>query len=116
VIVSNQAAISLKANSKTMKADMKGLSNLKTKVVAVLTQLDLPISIYAATERDKYRKPRTGMWSELLGDLDLDAISTVDHENSIFIGDAAGRIDRKRGGVVIKKDHSCGDRYALNRD
>jgi bifunctional polynucleotide phosphatase/kinase len=91
---------------------MKGVSNLKTKAVAVLSQLDLPISIYAATERDKFRKPRTGMWAKLLEDCDLEEAGAVDLENSIFVGDAAGRIERIKGGIKVKKDHSCVDRYA----
>jgi bifunctional polynucleotide phosphatase/kinase len=109
--VSNQAAISLAQNSKSLKNDMKSLSNFKTKTATVLGQLDLPISIYAATERDKFRKPRTAMWSELLEDNNLLAADAVDLENCIFVGDAAGRIDRAKGGVKMKKDHSCGDRY-----
>jgi bifunctional polynucleotide phosphatase/kinase len=112
--VSNQAAISLKNNPKSLKSDMKGVSNLKTKAVAVFSQLDLPISIYAATERDKFRKPRTGMWAVLIEDFDLEIPDAVDLENSIFVGDAAGRIERVKGGVKVKKDHSCGDRYVLS--
>jgi bifunctional polynucleotide phosphatase/kinase len=97
----------LKPDPKTVKSDQKRLADFKMKVSAVLRQLDLPISVYAATARDQYRKPRSGMWGELLDDFDLDGASSVDLENSFFVGDAGGR-EAVAGGV---KDHSCVDRY-----
>jgi bifunctional polynucleotide phosphatase/kinase len=112
VILSNQAGISLKLNSKFAKSDMKSLSNFKVKASKVLTSLDLPISLYAATEKDLYRKPRAGMWRELLDNYRLDT-GAVDLENCVFVGDAAGRAERKKGGVLLKKDHSCSDRYVV---
>ncbi|KAF2018169.1 PNK3P-domain-containing protein [Aaosphaeria arxii CBS 175.79] len=111
-VVSNQGGISLKPNPKTVKSDQKRLADFKGKVSAVFTQLDLSISVYAATARDGYRKPRTGMWQELLEDYDLEAADAVDLENSFFVGDAGGR-EAVTGGVP--KDHSCGDRdFAAN--
>ena len=109
-IVSNQGGISLKPDPKTVKSDQKRLADFKTKVTAVFNQLDLPISIYAATTRDQYRKPRTGIWHELLEDYDLESADTIDLENSVFVGDAGGR-EAVAGGVV--KDHSCVDRFVL---
>jgi bifunctional polynucleotide phosphatase/kinase len=109
-IVSNQGGISLKPDPKTVKSDQKRLADFKAKVSAVLNQLDIPISIYAATARDQYRKPRTGMWHEILEDYDLDEQSSVDLENSLFVGDAGGR-DAVAGGV---KDHSCVDRLVMH--
>jgi bifunctional polynucleotide phosphatase/kinase len=105
-IVSNQGGISLKPDPKTIKSDQKRLADFKGKVSAVLNQLDMPISVYAATARDQYRKPRTGMWDEILDDYDLDGANSVDLENSFFVGDAGGR-EALKGGV---KDHSCVDR------
>ncbi|KAF1849978.1 PNK3P-domain-containing protein [Cucurbitaria berberidis CBS 394.84] len=111
-IVSNQGGISLKPDPKTVKSDQKRLADFKGKVSAVLNQLDLPIYVYAATARDQYRKPRTGMWQELVEDYDLDSASSVDLENSLFVGDAGGR-DAGAGGAG--KDHSCVDRdFAAN--
>lgn len=75
---------------------------------AVFSQLDLPISIYAATEKDLYRKPRIGMWKELLGDYDLSP-GNIDLENSFFVGDAGGRI----ASVGLAKDFSSSDRYFM---
>jgi bifunctional polynucleotide phosphatase/kinase len=108
-IVSNQGGISLKPDPKTIKSDQKRLADFKAKVSAVLNQLDIPISVYAATARDQYRKPRTGMWHEILDDYDLDGADAVDLENSLFVGDAGGR-EALAGGV---KDHSCVDRLAI---
>jgi bifunctional polynucleotide phosphatase/kinase len=110
-IVSNQGGISLKSDPKTVKSDQKRLADFKQKVSAVLTQLDIPISVFAATSRDQYRKPRTGMWDELLDEYDLDDASSVDLDNSFFVGDAGGR-EAISGGV---KDHSSVDRYVASR-
>lgn len=109
-IISNQGGISLKPDPKTVKSDQKRLSDFKIKVTAVLSQLDLPISIYAATSRDQYRKPRTGMWEELLEDHDLEKPGAVDLDGSVFVGDAGGR-EAVPGGVL--KDHACSDRSVL---
>ena len=78
----------------------------KAKVTSVFGQIDFPITIYAATSRDNFRKPRTGMWLELLEEYDLDDIGGPDLKNSIFIGDAAGRPARDS----VKQDHSSSDR------
>lgn len=105
-MLSNQAGISLKPDPKKIKSDQKRLADFKGKVAAVLKQLDLPISVYAATGYDWYRKPRVGMWEELLDDYDLEGAGAVDLENSFFVGDAGGR-EAVQGG---SKDFSCGDR------
>ncbi|OJD33593.1 polynucleotide kinase 3 phosphatase [Diplodia corticola] len=110
-IVSNQSGISLKSNgSKAPKADLKRLSDFKAKATTILAQLDLSISIYAATAKDEFRKPRPGMWRQLLHDNGLEsAPGAVDLEQSLFVGDAAGR----SGGTT--KDFSCSDRnFAAN--
>lgn len=106
-ILSNQSGISLKSNSaKTPKSDQKRLSDFKTKATAIMTQLDLPISIYAATAKDEFRKPRAGMWRQLLEDHGLaSAPGAVDLAKSLFVGDAAGR----SGSTT--KDFSCSDRF-----
>lgn len=105
-IISNQGGISLKSDSKGTKSDSKRLSDFKTKVGYVLGQLDFQITIYAATGKDKYRKPRTGMWTELLDEYDLDVEDGLDLQSSFFVGDAGGRLARDK----IKADHSSSDR------
>lgn len=62
--------------------------------------------LLAATARDLYRKPRTGMWKELLEDLDLDEGVGPALESCFFVGDAAGR----PAATNAKADHACSDR------
>ncbi|KIW05210.1 polynucleotide kinase 3'-phosphatase [Verruconis gallopava] len=104
-IVSNQGAIGLRSDSKTAKMDKKRLDQFKQRAVSVFNQLDIPISLYAATEKDIYRKPRVGMWQVLLEDHGLTP-DGIDLCGSVFVGDAAGRL--KEGSK--KEDFSCSDR------
>ncbi|KAK6524295.1 hypothetical protein TWF694_005948 [Orbilia ellipsospora] len=85
VIFTNQNG--LKASGSKAEAKNK---EFKKKINSITMALNLPISLYAATESDQYRKPRTGMFERYLQDLGEDA-SSVDLERSIFVGDAAGR-------------------------
>ncbi|KAG9230469.1 polynucleotide kinase 3 phosphatase [Amylocarpus encephaloides] len=102
VVISNQGGLSLNADSKAPKSKVP---TFKAKVSAVFNQLDMPISIYAATGKDIYRKPRSGMWSELLDDYDIHS-DDLDLEHSVFVGDAGGR----HAGAGKPKDFSCSDR------
>ena len=106
IILSNQGNISLKDDPKKLQKDTASLTNLKSQVASVLRQLDLPLSIYAATSQDRYRKPRVSMWEEMLEDYDLQAEGAVDVSKSFYVGDAAGRekTDKRR------KDHATSDR------
>ncbi|KAH7305986.1 polynucleotide kinase 3 phosphatase-domain-containing protein [Stachybotrys elegans] len=115
-ILSNQAGLTLHVDpkSKAPKASsQKRLGEFKQKCNAILSSLDLPVSIYAATERDIYRKPKTGMWKELCEDYDIPE-DEVDLKNSFFVGDAGGRIARVAstgsGVAAAAKDFSCSDR------
>lgn len=105
MVVSNQAGIALKPGTNVPKGHLSKVESFKTKVSAVFNQLDIPISIYAATEKDNYRKPRTGIWTELLDDYDIGS-ADLDLEKSVFIGDAAGR----QASQGQPKDFSCSDR------
>lgn len=109
VVLSNQAGISLKPDTKAPKASVSRFVAFKTKALAVFGQLDIPISIYAATDKDVYRKPRTGMWTELLEDYGIRP-DDLDIDNSIFVGDAGGR-EAFNG---QPKDFSCSDRCVFN--
>ncbi|GIJ89811.1 hypothetical protein Asppvi_008757 [Aspergillus pseudoviridinutans] len=104
VIMSNQKRISLQKDLKGGRADSKSLTNFKERVTGVMRQIDIPISVYAATADDENRKPRTGMWREFVEDYDLDVFG-VDLSASVYVGDAAGR----------PRDHSNVDRgFAMN--
>jgi bifunctional polynucleotide phosphatase/kinase len=105
-IFSNQGNISLKTDPKTLKKDRLSLANLKEQMSTILRQLDLPISMYGATDQDRYRKPRIGMWEELLEDYDLQADGAVDLDKSFYVGDAAGRAKTDKR----KKDFASTDR------
>lgn len=72
----------------------------------MFSHFEFPVILLAATARDRYRKPRTGMWKALLEDLDLDESDGPDLESSFFVGDAGGRAAR----INAKADHSCSDR------
>jgi bifunctional polynucleotide phosphatase/kinase len=101
IVISNQKTVSLKKEMKGGRSESKSLTNFKERATAVMQQLDIPISVYAATLDDGYRKPRIGMWREFLDDYDFD-VAGVDLSNSVFVGDAAGR----------PNDHSQVDRLA----
>ncbi|KAI2632592.1 PNK3P-domain-containing protein [Hypomontagnella submonticulosa] len=116
VILSNQGGLTLHPdpNSKAPKAGAKTkVANFKQKCGAVLAQLDLPTTVYAATGRDIFRKPRTGMWDELCRDYGLRG-HDIDLEGSIFVGDAGGRTaqlkNAETGAAAVAKDFSCSDR------
>lgn len=107
IILSNQAGLTLHfdTNHKGPKATaQKRVSDFKQKCNAVLSNLDLPTSVYAATERDVFRKPNTGMWKELCEDYDIPGV--VDLDNSFFVGDAGGRL----ASAESARDFSCSDR------
>lgn len=112
VIFSNQGGMKLHfpVNYKGPTASKKKrLGEFKPKGDVVLSLLDLPITIYAATEPDIFRKPRTGMWTEFCKDYDLSP-EEIDLEASFFVGDAAGRPPYVENGKTIPKDFSCSDR------
>ena len=111
MILSNQAGIASRNDPKQAKMDQKRLEEFKCKVNTVLSQLELPISLYAATALDKYRKPRTGMWEQFVKDrgFDEEGGNAIDLEQSVFVGDAGGCPGAARG--PGRKDHSCVDRF-----
>lgn len=95
--------------AKTPKSAKNRVPAFKQKCNAVLDQLNIPITLYAATGKDIYRKPRPGMFSEMKDDYDL-TDSDIDRENSVFVGDAGGRIPDAKGASAAAKDFSCSDR------
>jgi bifunctional polynucleotide phosphatase/kinase len=105
-IFSNQGNVSLRTDPKSLKKDTASLSNLKDQIGNILPQLDFEVSMYGATGQDRYRKPRIGMWEELLEDYDLEKEVDVDMNESFYVGDAAGRAKTDKR----KKDFAASDR------
>ena len=95
-------------NPKTLSKER--VAAFKQKCNAILSEVGLPITLYAATGRDIFRKPRPGMWTEFCGDHDLK--EDVDLANSFFVGDAGGRMALPKVGPSkpTAKDFSCSDR------
>lgn len=106
VILSNQGGINLKPDVKSQKLSEKRLGAFKKKMTFVLGRLDFPISIFAATAKDLYRKPCVGMWNMLIKEDQLRHREGIDLESSFFVGDAGGR----KAEAKLKRDISCSDR------
>ncbi|KAL7283120.1 hypothetical protein ACG7TL_002546 [Trametes sanguinea] len=81
------------------------INDWKKKIPLIANALsDVPFRIFAATEKDGYRKPIPGMWYELERIFAQEGVQ-IDLSNSFFVGDAAGR----------PNDHSSTDlKLALN--
>ena len=111
VIFTNQGGLVLHPDpkSKGPKSIKNRVPAFKQKCNAVLGQLGIPTTLYAATGKDIYRKPRAGMWSEMRDDYDLSE-SDIDHDSSVFVGDAGGRTADVKGAGTASKDFSCSDR------
>ncbi|KAK4184153.1 polynucleotide kinase 3 phosphatase-domain-containing protein [Podospora australis] len=109
VIFTNQGGLTLHPDPKS-KAPTKftktRVPNFKQKCNAVLNQLGIPITLYAATAKDIFRKPRTGMWEQMKSDYSLQE-DEIEKEECIFVGDAGGRVAVPKG---PKADFSCSDR------
>jgi bifunctional polynucleotide phosphatase/kinase len=82
---------------------------LHARIEAIADAIGVPVAFYAATAKDRFRKPAIGMWDAMVAD--LGGAECVDYEASFFVGDAAGR--PKRPGA--KADFSDSDRkFAIN--
>lgn len=102
VIFSNQGGIK---TGKQKESDITG------KIQDICTELDIPIQAFCATDSDQYRKPSPFMWKLFVKS--FNAGVPVDHENSFYIGDAAGRA--VNWAPSKKADHGVGDRkFAVN--
>lgn len=112
IILSNQGGVTIQSDPKSKGPKTpKRLPQWKQKVSAILTQLDVPTTVYAATGKDIFRKPRVGMWKELCKDLDVTE-ADIDKEACFFVGDAGGRLPLPAadGRKAVAKDFSCSDR------
>lgn len=105
-VITNQGSLSLNRDQNIVKSESVRLANFKSKVDAIFSQLEFPITLLAATARDLFRKPRTQMWYEVLKEFDLDSADGLHISACFFVGDAGGRPARSDA----KADHSCVDR------
>lgn len=100
VLVSNQGGIE-KGNA--------NVDEVKKRFNDSIVALGQPCLILIATHDDIFRKPRIGLWSFLLEELQPSV--DIDFERSFFVGDAAGR----KKSAVSKADHSAADLlFAVN--
>ncbi|XP_057664502.1 uncharacterized protein F21D5.5 [Diorhabda carinulata] len=91
--------------------DTTKIKNFKTKMENLVKKLSIPVQIFVALGKTKYRKPIPGMWDKLVQEKN-DKID-VDLKESFYVGDAAGR--EKNWSPKKPKDHSNADRlFALN--
>jgi bifunctional polynucleotide phosphatase/kinase len=94
VIFSNQYGVGL------------GKTDRFTKII---NSTKLGWHLYAALNKDGYRKPNTMMWKFMENNFD------IDKDNSFYVGDAAGRIKGWSNNKKAKKDFLCSDRkFASN--
>ncbi|KAI7871046.1 polynucleotide kinase 3 phosphatase-domain-containing protein [Spinellus fusiger] len=78
------------------------------KIETMLSEIKAPVWVLAALDKDKHRKPRTGMWTFLERESGNTCHGRIDRSNSFFVGDAAGREQHWKPNAF--KDHSCVDR------
>jgi bifunctional polynucleotide phosphatase/kinase len=62
-----------------------GLDNFKEKIMNIIKQFNVKISVFISYQDDFYRKPLTGMW-----DLMSEYVS-INKKECFYVGDAAGR-------------------------
>ncbi|KAF8634390.1 hypothetical protein AX17_004203, partial [Amanita inopinata Kibby_2008] len=86
------------------------LKKWKLKIPLIAMALaEVPFRLFAATAKDRYRKPMPGIWQELERIFRDDHVE-IDKSNSFFVGDAAGRQFARN-----RRDFASTDRkWALN--
>ncbi|SCZ92423.1 BZ3500_MvSof-1268-A1-R1_Chr5-2g07845 [Microbotryum saponariae] len=90
----------------------KRLDWFKTKMTTIVASKlkDIPMRIFAATEKDHHRKGvGIGMWQRFLKEAEMKH-DEIDWQSSFFVGDAAGRA----AGPGRPKDHSDVDLVFAN--
>lgn len=105
----------------------KQQQKFKDKVPLIGETLKVPFHLFAAFERDQFRKPAPGMWDLYVEDYNEGIavgesprllkvaeklIVSQDYEQSFFVGDAAGR----PAGPGRRADHGDSDRSAFSRN
>ncbi|RKP14398.1 bifunctional polynucleotide phosphatase/kinase-like protein, partial [Piptocephalis cylindrospora] len=109
VILSNQAGLKRKKDGTRNARE----AEWRAKVMAIVSELNIPIQVLGSIDHGVYRKPCPGMWHYLIEKGWSDGCK-VDLTQSFYVGDAAGRREGWKKGVT-RGDHSAADRkLALN--
>mmetsp|Transcript_38285 Transcript_38285/g.101621 ORF Transcript_38285/g.101621 Transcript_38285/m.101621 type:complete len:548 (-) Transcript_38285:34-1677(-) len=106
VVISNQGGI---------RKGKLTAEDFRRKISAIQAALELPLAVFAAYGDNLFRKPAPQLWAQLRAEF-ASAGVIVSQEESLYVGDAAGRgPGRKDWSETVKKDHSDSDRkFALN--
>ena len=64
----------------------------RARIDGFIRDMGLPMEAYCATGKDQYRKPGTGMWDYVAGELSPECKPQV--EGSFYVGDAAGMLNK----------------------
>ncbi|ELP85840.1 polynucleotide phosphatase/kinase, putative [Entamoeba invadens IP1] len=111
VIFTNQKGLT--HNGALDDAKCKEFQNRVESISKALEEVGVFIQVFAALEENIYRKPLPAMFDELL--VGHNGGLKIDKSTSFYVGDAAGRMERKVKGKKVKKDFSCSDRnFASN--
>lgn len=94
-------------NQKGIGSETMQIEHFKNKITDIVSNLNLPIDIFIATQDDYYRKPCTGMWDKF-----FEFHPNIKLEESFYCGDAAGRPNDFIPGH--KKDFSSSDLFFAN--
>ena len=100
----NNYSIVIFTNQKGISRGKLSISDFYEKITKIQDDIGFEINTFISTKDDIYRKPMTGMWDFLVKKMEVE----VDYKNSFYVGDAAGRIYKKR------KDHSSDDLFFAN--
>jgi len=84
VIFTNQSEI-----GKFKGAKQKAVNEKIGRLGAFVAAMGLPMQVIAATDKDDFRKPGTGMWDFFCKYFNEGVVP--DKANCFFVGDAAGR-------------------------
>lgn len=110
-LVAQQFKIVVFTNQGGIEKGKQNAEDLKNKFLDLCLVLGFPLQCFMATATDRHRKPNPTMFN-LMCEQYNDQVD-VDIENSIYVGDAAGR--NKNWKKAAKKDFSCDDRkFAFN--
>lgn len=100
----NNYSIVIFTNQKGISRGKLSISDFYEKITKIQDDIGFEINTFISTKDDMYRKPMTGMWDFLISKMEVE----VDYKNSFYVGDAAGRVYKKR------KDHSSDDLFFAN--